>query len=139
VWSLIGVSAWSVGSKRGLAVGVAGWGGVLMAIVLLKLLVVDRQYMGQTCRANRGPFVAVGLLCIIRGLHSRRRRPSRPVGGGSSRFIVNIHEGGTDRHQGRCSRHMLRYAAAAAPVDDYGYRWRVGREGESRGGRTGEA
>ena len=46
VWSLLGVGAWIVGSRRRNRQVWAG-GAVLMAIVLLKLLAVDRVYMGD--------------------------------------------------------------------------------------------
>ena len=61
VWSLVGVSAWILGSRRG---DRAVWmgGAVLMAIVLLKLLAVDRNYMGNL--PGIVSFMAVGLLLV---------------------------------------------------------------------------
>jgi uncharacterized membrane protein len=61
VWSLIGVSAWILGSRR------RNWtvwmgGAVLMGIVLLKLLAVDRSYMGNL--PGIVSFMAVGLLLV---------------------------------------------------------------------------
>jgi uncharacterized membrane protein len=61
VWSLLGVSAWVLGSKRGnrrLWIG----GAILMGIVLLKLIAVDRQYMGNI--PGIVSFIAVGLLLV---------------------------------------------------------------------------
>jgi uncharacterized membrane protein len=61
VWSLIGVSAWILGSRR---MNRAVWmgGAALMGIVLLKLVVVDRTYMGNL--AGVVSFIAVGLLLV---------------------------------------------------------------------------
>ena len=61
VWSLIGVSAWILGSRRRDR-GVWMGGAVLMGIVLLKLLVVDRGYMGNL--PGIVSFMAVGLLLV---------------------------------------------------------------------------
>ena len=61
VWSLLGVSAWVAGSKllrRPLWMAGAG----LMALVLIKLLVIDRQFMGNL--AGIVSFLAVGLLLV---------------------------------------------------------------------------
>jgi uncharacterized membrane protein len=61
VWSLIGVSAWVVGSRR--ANRQVWMGGlVLMIIVLLKLIGVDRTYMGNI--PGIVSFMAVGLLLV---------------------------------------------------------------------------
>jgi uncharacterized membrane protein len=60
-WSLLGVSAWIVGSRRGERR--VWWGGaILMVIVLGKLVLVDRQYMGNV--AGIVSFIAVGLLLV---------------------------------------------------------------------------
>ncbi|MEO7478857.1 MAG: DUF2339 domain-containing protein, partial [Lysobacteraceae bacterium] len=61
VWSLLGVGAWIVGSRRGnrrLWMG----GAVLMGIVLLKLIALDRHYMGDM--PGIASFLAVGLLLV---------------------------------------------------------------------------
>ncbi len=64
VWSLTGMAAWIFGSKRGSRpVWLAA--AVLMAVVLVKLFLVDRHYMGNL--PGIVSFVAVGLLCIIVG------------------------------------------------------------------------
>jgi uncharacterized membrane protein len=61
VWSLLGVSAWVVGSRR--ANRQVWMGGlVLMLIVLLKLIGVDRTYMGNI--PGIVSFIAVGLLLV---------------------------------------------------------------------------
>jgi uncharacterized membrane protein len=61
VWSLLGVGAWVVGSRR---VNRAVWIGglVLMLIVLAKLALVDRTYMGNL--PGIVSFIAVGLLLV---------------------------------------------------------------------------
>ena len=61
VWSLIGVSAWILGSRRRDRIVWTG-GAVLMGIVLLKLLAVDRSYMGNL--PGIVSFIAVGLLLV---------------------------------------------------------------------------
>lgn len=64
VWSLIGVAAWIAGSRtrrRPLWLG----GAVLMGAVLLKLIAVDRQYMGNI--PGIVSFLAVGLLLVLVG------------------------------------------------------------------------
>jgi uncharacterized membrane protein len=60
-WSLMGVAAWVVGSRRR---DRRTWlaGAVLMGIVLVKLLGVDRGYMGNV--AGIVSFMAVGLLLV---------------------------------------------------------------------------
>jgi uncharacterized membrane protein len=64
VWSVIGVAAWIAGSKRGSRpVWIAG--AVIMAIVLVKLLLVDRRYMGDM--PGIVSFIAVGLLLTVVG------------------------------------------------------------------------
>ena len=64
VWSLIGMAAWIVGSRRG---NRPLWlaGAVLMGIVLLKLLLVDRQHLGNLY--GIASFIAYGLLCTVIG------------------------------------------------------------------------
>ncbi|MEO8160569.1 MAG: DUF2339 domain-containing protein [Arenimonas sp.] len=61
VWSLLGVGAWILGSRRGNRQVWMG-GAVLMGIVLLKLLAVDRGYMGNM--PGIISFMAVGLLLV---------------------------------------------------------------------------
>ena len=61
VWSLLGVSAWIRGSMRRDRTVWMG-GAVLMGIVLVKLLVVDRSYMGNL--PGIVSFMAVGLLLV---------------------------------------------------------------------------
>jgi uncharacterized membrane protein len=60
-WSLLGVSAWILGSRR--CDRRIWWAGaLLMAVVLGKLALVDRQYMGNV--AGIVSFLAVGLLLV---------------------------------------------------------------------------
>ena len=61
VWSLLGVGAWVLGSRRRNRQVWMG-GALLMAIVLLKLLLVDRGYMGNM--PGIVSFMAVGLLLV---------------------------------------------------------------------------
>jgi uncharacterized membrane protein len=61
VWSLLGVGAWILGSRRANRQVWLG-GAVLMAIVLLKLITVDRGYMGNM--PGIVSFIAVGLLLV---------------------------------------------------------------------------
>jgi len=61
VWSLLGVGSWVLGSRRHNRQ--VWWGGaVLMGIVLLKLITVDRGYMGNM--PGIISFMAVGLLLV---------------------------------------------------------------------------
>lgn len=64
VWSLLGVMGWMVGSRRGRR---TLWlaGAVLMAVVLAKLLLVDRQHLGNLLGIVS--FIAYGLLCTVVG------------------------------------------------------------------------
>lgn len=64
VWSLLGVVGWVIGSRRG---NRALWmaAAVLMAIVLAKLLLVDRQHLGNIFGV--ASFIAYGLLCTLIG------------------------------------------------------------------------
>ena len=64
VWSLLGVIAWIGGSRRGQR---TLWtvGAVLMALVLAKLVLVDRQHLGNLL--GIGSFMAYGLLCTAVG------------------------------------------------------------------------
>ena len=64
IWSLIGVTAWVAGSRLGRR---SLWqsGAGLMGIVLLKLILVDRRYMGNI--PGIVSFLAVGLLLVAVG------------------------------------------------------------------------
>lgn len=64
VWSVLGVLGWVVGSKRGQRML---WlaGAVLMGVVLAKLVLVDRQHLGNLL--GIGSFIAYGLLCTVVG------------------------------------------------------------------------
>lgn len=64
VWSVLGVVAWVWGSRRGQRVL---WtvGAVLMAVVLAKLILVDRQHLGNLL--GIASFIAYGLLCTVVG------------------------------------------------------------------------
>jgi len=64
VWSALGVTGWIVGSRRGLR-GVWLAGAILMGVVLAKLLVVDRQNLGNVTGVVS--FIAYGLLCTAVG------------------------------------------------------------------------
>ena len=64
VWSLAGVGAWILGSRRGSRPIWMG-GAVLMAVVLVKLLIVDRSFMGNM--PGIVSFMAVGLLLVAVG------------------------------------------------------------------------
>ncbi|MEE7548874.1 DUF2339 domain-containing protein, partial [Xanthomonas sp. Kuri4-1] len=64
VWSVLGVVAWVLGSRRGQR---TLWrtGAVLMALVLAKLVLIDRQHLGNLL--GIGSFIAYGLLCTVVG------------------------------------------------------------------------
>lgn len=64
VWSVLGVAGWISGSRRQQR---ALWlaGAVLMALVLGKLVLVDRQHLGNLL--GIGSFIAYGLLCTLVG------------------------------------------------------------------------
>jgi uncharacterized membrane protein len=64
VWSVIGVAAWVLGSKRGQRLL---WmaGACTMALVLAKLLLVDRGHLGNLF--GIASFMAYGLLCVVIG------------------------------------------------------------------------
>ena len=64
VWSLAGMAAWITGSKR-LSRPLWLAGAVLMAIVLAKLILVDRRYTGDL--PGIVSFFAFGILCLIVG------------------------------------------------------------------------
>jgi len=77
VWSVLGVVAWVVGSRRGLRML---WlaGAVTMGVVLAKLLLVDRGHLGNLF--GIGSFIAYGLLCTAIGYFAPAppRSPSSP-------------------------------------------------------------
>lgn len=64
IWSVLGVAGWIIGSRRGRR---SLWlvGAVLMAVVLLKLLLVDRNHLGNL--TGIVSFIAYGLLCTLVG------------------------------------------------------------------------
>ncbi|HYG07972.1 MAG TPA: DUF2339 domain-containing protein [Stenotrophomonas sp.] len=64
VWSVLGVAGWIAGSRRQQR---ALWlaGAALMALVLAKLVLVDRQHLGNLL--GIGSFIAYGLLCTLVG------------------------------------------------------------------------
>jgi uncharacterized membrane protein len=64
LWSVLGVAAWILGSRRGQrTVWLAG--AVLMGVVLVKLVLVDRQHLGNL--AGIASFIGYGLLCTAVG------------------------------------------------------------------------
>lgn len=63
-WSVLGLLAWVVGSRRGQRHLWMG-GAVLMAVVLLKLLLVDRGHLGNVF--GIASFIVFGLLCTLIG------------------------------------------------------------------------
>lgn len=64
VWSLLGMVGWIWGSRRGQR---TLWlvGALLMGVVLAKLVLVDRQHLGDLL--GIGSFIAYGLLCMLVG------------------------------------------------------------------------
>ncbi len=64
VWSVLGVVGWVIGSRRG---NRSLWlaGALLMAVVLAKLLLIDRQHLGNLF--GIASFIAYGLLCTLIG------------------------------------------------------------------------
>jgi len=64
VWSVLGVMGWVLGSRRGQR---TLWlaGAVLMAVVLGKLLLIDRGNLGDVL--GIASFIAYGLLCTVVG------------------------------------------------------------------------
>ncbi|MCD9028856.1 DUF2339 domain-containing protein [Luteimonas sp. BDR2-5] len=76
VWSILGVFGWVVGSRRGQRLL---WlaGAALMAIVLAKLVLVDRGHLGNLW--GIGSFIAYGLLCTVVGFFAPA--PPRAAGG----------------------------------------------------------
>ncbi len=91
VWSLLGVGAWIVGSRRAdrrLWMG----GAVLMGIVLLKLIAVDRQYMGDV--PGIASFLAVGLLLM--GVGYLAPSPPRQLADGQASAAPDPQTSGTE-------------------------------------------
>ncbi|PWF22648.1 DUF2339 domain-containing protein [Corticimicrobacter populi] len=70
-WSIAGVVAWIAGSRHGNRAIWTG-GAILLGLVLLKLLLVDRQYIGNL--TGIASFLAVGMLLVVVG----RIAPSPP-------------------------------------------------------------
>ncbi|QNP39789.1 DUF2339 domain-containing protein [Lysobacter solisilvae (ex Woo and Kim 2020)] len=64
VWSVLGVLGWILGSRRGQR-GLWLAGAVLMAVVLAKLVFVDRSHLGNLL--GIASFMAYGLLCTAVG------------------------------------------------------------------------
>ena len=63
-WSLLGVGGWILGSRRGhRALWLAG--AVLMGVVLAKLLLVDRQHLGNL--PGILSFIVYGVMCTVVG------------------------------------------------------------------------
>lgn len=74
VWSLAGVICWVTGSRRG-SRPLWTYGALLLAIVLLKLLLVDRENLGDLLGIVS--FLTVGGLLVVVG-RLAPRPPSRP-------------------------------------------------------------
>ncbi|HEY5852449.1 MAG TPA: DUF2339 domain-containing protein [Lysobacter sp.] len=64
VWSVLGVFGWILGSRRGQR-DLWRAGAVLMAVVLVKLILVDRAHLGTMF--GIASFIAYGLLCTLVG------------------------------------------------------------------------
>ena len=64
VWSVLGVIGWVAGSRRRQR-GLWLAGALLMALVLVKLVLIDRQHLGNLL--GIGSFLAYGLLCTVIG------------------------------------------------------------------------
>jgi len=64
VWSVLGVIGWVMGSRRGQR-GLWLGGALLMGLVLAKLMLIDRQHLGNLL--GIGSFIAYGLLCTVVG------------------------------------------------------------------------
>lgn len=63
-WSVLGVLGWVIGSRRGQRMLWLG-GAVLMGVVLVKLMTIDRQHLGNLL--GIGSFIGYGLLCTVVG------------------------------------------------------------------------
>lgn len=75
-WSTLGMLAWIYGSKRRER-GVWLAGAVLMGVVLAKLVLVDRQYLGNV--TGIVAFLAVGALLVAVGYFAPSPPRERPV------------------------------------------------------------
>ncbi|WP_425519208.1 DUF2339 domain-containing protein [Xanthomonas arboricola] len=75
VWSVLGVLGWVIGSRRGQR-GLWLGGALLMGLVLAKLVLVDRQHLGNLL--GIGSFMAYGLLCTVVG-YLAPAPPRQPV------------------------------------------------------------
>ena len=64
VWSMLGVLGWVIGSRRGQR-GLWLGGALLMAVVLAKLVLVDRGNLGNGL--GIASFIAYGVLCTVVG------------------------------------------------------------------------
>lgn len=64
LWAGVGVVSWVLGSRRRIW-GLWLVGAIIMGVVLAKLILVDRQYMGNL--AGIVSFMAVGLLLVLVG------------------------------------------------------------------------
>lgn len=64
VWSILGVIHWVIGSKRK-SQALWAFGAFLMAVVLVKLIFIDRHHLGDLMGV--GSTIAYGLLCVIIG------------------------------------------------------------------------
>ena len=73
-WSVLGVLGWVLGSRRGQR---QLWlaGAILMGVVLAKLVLVDRQHLGNLL--GIGSFIAYGLLCTVVGYLAPAPPPRR--------------------------------------------------------------
>jgi uncharacterized membrane protein len=77
VWSILGVAGWVIGSRRS---NRPLWlaSAVLMAVVLGKLLLIDRQHLGNLF--GIASFIAYGLLCTLVGYLAPAPPRSTPAG-----------------------------------------------------------
>ena len=73
-WSVLGVLGWIVGSRRGVRAVWLG-GALLMGVVLAKLVLVDRDHLGNLL--GIGSFLAYGLLCTAVGYFAPVPPPRR--------------------------------------------------------------
>lgn len=64
LWGTLGVAAWLTSSRTANRT-LWGWGMALMALVLLKLFLLDRQHLGNLW--GIASFIGYGLLCVVVG------------------------------------------------------------------------
>ena len=76
VWSVLGVIGWITGSRRGRR-GLWLAGALLMGVVLAKLVLVDRQHLGNLL--GIGSFIAYGMLCTVVGYFAPAPPRAAPV------------------------------------------------------------